>query len=150
MSRAKANEELLCRSAESVIDMRDSIWIDPGDNRWVRIHIPEVRGVDQGGSGCNHFFVQGAIESYRDFQVSIGVVSIAACLQSCDDIVACDDLFFEDRVVAIDAVEKVVGTGFPVKGLDHMHVIGMNLLRWCGYIASVGRAEIVHHARMRS
>ncbi len=59
------------------------------------------------------------------------------------------DLLFEDWVLAVHAVEKIVGARLPVGRPDHVHVIGMDLLRRRGHIASIGRAEVPHHPGMR-
>src|SRR5271157_2070738 len=111
---AEANEELLGWPAESVLHMGYTVRIDLGDDRWVWIHVPEVHGIDQGGSRRNHLFVHCAIEGYRYLQVRIRVASIAAGFQARDHVVSGDHLFFQDWVVAVHAVEKIIGTRRPV------------------------------------
>ena len=46
VSSPEADEELLAWPAKAVIDMGHAVRIDPGDDRWIRIHIPKVHGID--------------------------------------------------------------------------------------------------------
>ena len=52
----------------------------------------------------------------------------------------------ENGVGAVDSQEKIVGGGVAVERADEVHVVGVNLLRWSGDVATVCRAEVADNA----
>jgi mono/diheme cytochrome c family protein len=99
---------------ESVVDVGYAVGVDAGDDGRVGIDVAEIDGLDEGCVRLEHSFVHGAVEGDGDLQVNVRVGAIAASFEAGDDVVAGDDLFFEDGVGAVDAVEEVVGRGLSV------------------------------------
>jgi len=145
---AEADQELFGGAFESVVDVGYTVGVDAGDDGRVWIYVTKVYGLDEGGVGFDYSLVHGAIEGDGDLEVDIGVGAVAGGIEAGDYVVSGNNLLFEDGVGAIDAVEEVVGGGLAISRLDHVDVIGVNLLGRRGDIASVGCAEVADNTGM--
>jgi hypothetical protein len=114
--------------------MSDTVGIDFGNDRRVRVNVFDVVYLDESGCGCQDLLVQGNVKRRGYLQIWVGFCSLVIYVEASEHIVFVRDTLLDDGIVVIDAceetktLESMVSDSDSLRNFDLVLLVGFSFL----------------------